>query len=439
VASSTQLDISVEASQGLERRITVRVPNVEIEREIDLRLKQMSKTAKLKGFRPGKVPPKVVRKRYGGQVRQEVVGEIIRSSFSHAVTKAQMNPAGGPAIEPLTVPDNTHFAYRAVFEVYPEIELSDLGKLKFETPEVEITDADVDRMIERLRKQRGHWHTVERAAAEDDRVVVDFVGKIGKEPFEGGEGKKVKLVLGQGQVIADFEKALVGVQAGEEKSVKVRFPKDYGSEAVAGKRATFDISVHRVEALELPEVDDEFMAAFGVAEGGVEAFRADVRKNMQRELDERLRQSSKTNALEALHGSHAVELPRTLVHQEIHALQHEAMRRMGIDDHSKAPPAASFSEIAERRVRLILLIQEIIAKHEIKLDRERVEARVQELASPYEQPEEAAQLYRANRELMGQIETSVLEDQVVDFLVEHGQTVPVELSFDEFMKMQDAE
>ena len=443
MASQSQLDISVESASGLERRITVRVPNAEIDREVDQRLKQLGKTAKLKGFRPGKVPPKVVRKRYGGQVRQEVVGDIIRSSFSHAVTQKQMNPAGGPSIEAIPANDDSHFAYRAVFEVYPEIRLGDLSSLSFDTPTVTIEDSDVDKMIERLRKQRGSWKTVEREAADGDRVVVDFVGKIGKESFEGGEGKNVKLVLGADQVIEDFEKALVGVKAGDEKTAKVRFPKDYKAEHLAGKRASFEITVHRVDELVLPAIDDEFMAAFGVQEGGVEAFRADVRKNMQRELDERLRAASKSNVLDALHDAHELELPKSLVGQEIHALQHEAMRRMGIEDnehrHEHAPSPESLRPFAEKRVRLSLLVQELIRQEKIELDRERIDRRIAELASPYEQPEEAAQFYRANRELMSQIESSVLEEQVVDRIIATGQAKEIKYGFDEFMKMQDAD
>jgi trigger factor len=415
------------------------VPNSEIDREVDLRLRQMGKTAKLKGFRPGKVPPKVVRKRYGGQVRQEVLGEIIRTSFSQAVTEKQMNPAGGPAIEPLAAPDDSHFAYRATFEVYPEIELGDLGELEFETPEVAVADDDVEKMIERLRKQRGTWETVERASADGDRVVVDFLGKVGKEPFEGGEGKDIKIVLGSGQVIPDFEAALVGVSAGEEKTAKVKFPKDYGVETLAGKKATFDITVHGVEELTLPEVDDEFMAAFGVTEGGVEAFQEDVRSNMQRELDQRLRATSKSNVLEALHKAHNFELPTALVQQEAQALQADTMRQMGQDDPTKAPALDNFMPMAEQRVRLSLLVQELIVREQIELDRDRVEERIQELASPYESPEEAAQLYRSNRDLMTQIESAVLEDQVVDVLIEKGKAKPKSLGFDEFMNMQDAD
>jgi trigger factor len=437
VANQGQVDISVEASDGLRRQITVRVPNADIDREVDLRLRQMGKTARLKGFRPGKVPDKVVRKRYGGQVRQEVVGDMIRSTFSHAVTEKQLNPAGGPAIEPLAASDDQHFAYRATFEVYPEIALRKIDELTFEAPDVSVEDGDVDNMIERLRKQKGTWKTVERGAADGDRVIVDFVGKIGKEPFEGGEGKDVRIVLGSDQVLEDFEMALIGTKAGDEKTAKVRFPKDYGAEAVAGKKASFEIKVHEVQALELPEVDAEFMAAFGIEEGGTDAFRADVRKNMQRELDQRLRQTSKNNVLAALHDAHPLELPRALVDQEAHALQHEAMRQYGIDDHDKAPPLENFRPMAERRVRLSLLVQELIAKEKIALDRTRVDERIQELASPYEMPEEAARLYRSNKDLMSQIESAVLEDQVVDFLIEHGQTERVKISFDDFMKTQD--
>lgn len=432
-----QLDISVEAAEGLKRQITVRVPTAEIDKEVDVRLKQMGKTAKLKGFRPGKVPAKVVRKRYGGQIRQEVVGDVIRSTFSHAVTKQKLNPAGGPSIEPLPSSDDTHFAYRATFDVFPEIELADLSSLKFGKLKVEIGEADVDKMIDRLRKQRGSWSKADKAAESGDRVTVDFVGKIGKEVFEGGEGKDVKIVLGAKQVLEDFEKALIGASAGEEKTAKLKFPKDYGEESVAGKKASFEIVVKQVDQLELPELDDEFFAAFGVSEGGMDAFREDVRKNMNRELQERLRARAKESVLDALHDANKVELPGSLVDQEIHSLQHDAMRRMGIKDHSQAPAAENFRPIAEKRVRLSLLVQALIAGENIELDRSRVDARIQELASPYEAPDEAMQMYRSNQEIMGQIESLVLEDQVVEYLTDKGEATVTESSFDEFMEMQE--
>jgi trigger factor len=415
--------------------MTIRVPTSEIESEIAARLKKVGKTARLKGFRPGKVPAKVLRQRYGAQIRQEVLADVIRASFSRAVSQAQLTPAGGPAIEPLQGSDDGHFSYRAVFEVYPEITLAGVESLEIERPVVEVTDADVDNMIERLRQQRAEWRAVDREAREGDRVEVDFVGRIGGEPFEGGEGKGVKVVIGSGQVIADFDKALVGVTAGTEKSAKVKFPKDYGAAELAGKKAVFEISVKQVAEEELPEVDEAFMEAFAVTEGGVDALKRDVRRNMQRELDERLRAELKTAVLNALHDANQVAIPNTLVRDEVGGLQAEAMRRLGIKDPAEAPPAENFVALAAKRVRLSLLVQEVIAKNSIELEPARVDARIEELCSPYEKPQEAAQLYRGSRELMAQIESTVLEEQVVDFLLEHGNTTEKPVSFEEFMHM----
>jgi trigger factor len=434
VASSTNLDVSVEKAKGLERRLTVRVPSVEIEREIDARLAKMSKTARIKGFRPGKVPAKVVRQRYGVQIRQEVLSDVIRSSFSRAVSEARINPAGGPAIEPLGGTDGEHFSYRATFEVYPEIKLKALEGLTFERPLVEITDTDVDDMIERLRSQRATWRVVPRNAERGDRVVVDFKGQIDGAPFSGGEGKDVTVLLGGGQVIEDFDKALHGLAAGEEKSAKVKFPKDYGVKDLAGKKAVFELSVKRVEEKVLPPLDAEFFATFGVKDGGIAALGPEVRKNMQRELDERVRAETKTRALNALLAANGLEIPNALVLEEMRRQQADAMQRLGVQDPGKAP-AESFREIAGKRVKLGLLVQELIAKHKIELDRGKVDRRIQELAEPYENPQEAAQVYRGSRELMAQVESTVLEDQVVDLLLERGKPKEKRLRFEEFMGM----
>jgi trigger factor len=435
VASSTNLDVSFEKAKGLERRLTVRVPNAEIDREVDARLMKMGKTARIKGFRPGKVPTRIVRQRFGVQIRQEVLADVIRASFSRAVSQAQLNPAGGPAIEALPAPDDAHFIYRATFEVYPEIELKGIDKLSVERPQVEINDVDVANMIERLRAQRATWRTVEREAAEGDRVLVDFVGKIDDEPFEGSEGKDVLVVIGAGQVIEDFDKALRGLAAGARKSAKVKFPKEYGVANLAGKKAVFDIDVKQIEEKALPDLDEEFFAAFGVTEGGVDELKTEVRKNMQRELDERLRAETKTRALNALLEANKIDVPNALVLQEIHNLQADAMQRMGIQDPQQAPAAENFREAALKRVQLGLLVQELIAAHKIELDRGKVDRRIEELTAPYEKPQEAAQLYRSSRELMAQVESSVLEDQVVAFLLEQGKPKQKTLSFEEFMGM----
>ena len=398
--------------------MTVRVPNVEIEREVSLRLTRVGRTAKIKGFRPGKIPVKIVQQRYGDQVRQEVISDVIRSSYTRALVQEQLHPAGGPNIEPMSGDGDEQFAFRATFEVYPKITLSSTDSLSIERPQVEITEADTDDMLERLRDQRAGWQTVERKAAQGDRVVVDFVGTIGKEPFEGGEGKDVSIVVGEGQVIEDFDKALKGVIAEQSKSAKVKFPKDYPVESLAGKKAAFDITVHRVEEKVLPEIDEEFLQAFGVADGGVEALRKQLRANMERELDERLRAETKRRALDSLLAANQIDVPNALIEQEISAMQAGAMQQLNIEDPEQAPPREQFADPARRRVALGLLVQELIRANEITLDRARLDRRVDELVAQFAQPAEAARSYRGDQELMGQLEAGVLEEQVVDFLLE---------------------
>jgi len=434
VATSKSYEAKVEAAGGLERRMTIRVPAVDIEREIDARLVKVGRTAKLKGFRPGKVPQKVVRQYYGGQVREEVLNDVVRTTYSRAIADQNLNPAGGPRIEPLAAADagGEHFSYQATFEVYPEITLQPLGNLSLEVPAVEIGEPDLDAMIERLRGQRVTWHAVERAAAERDRVVVDFVGKIDGELFQGGEGKDVTIVVGGGQVLAEFDQALRGVAAGGKTTAAVNFPADYQAENLAGKQAAFDISVQRVEEQHLPELDDAFASSFGLT-GGAALLRSEVRKNMERELAERIRAETKTRTFDALIKTNEVAVPRALVDQEISTLQADALRQMGSNDPKQAPARERFETLARRRVAVGLLVQELLKQHKIKLDQSRVDQRLKEIAAPYEKPDEAAQYYRGNRGMMTQIEAAVLEDQVVDFIVEHATRKTQTLSFTEFM------
>jgi len=433
--ATSNLDVSLEQPGGLERRLTIRVPRPEIEREVEARLQKVGRTARLKGFRPGKIPPKVVKKHYGEQVRREVLSDVIRSSYNQAIQQTQLNPAGGPQIEPLSgvASADEDFTYRATFEVFPEVALGDLSTLEISRPKVEITESDVDNMIEKLREQRAEWRAVERKAEKGDRVVIDFIGRIDGEPFEGGEAKEVTIVVGAGQVIADFDAALEGLTAGETKTAQVKFPEEYSRENLRGKDAEFEITAHRVEEKVLPEVDDEFAKAFGVEEGGIEKLREEVRANMQRELDERLKTETKTRAFDALLAAHDVTTPRALVADEIRTLQADAMRRLGIEDPAQAPPPERFEAAAQRRVAVGLLVQELIRKNGIELDRVRAQRRVDELVAPYENPQEAARIYRSSRELMAQVESSVLEDQVVEFLLEQAKVTDETKTFDEFM------
>lgn len=434
--SNNNIEVSIETAAGLERRMTVRLPTAEIEREVDARLAKVGKTARLKGFRPGKVPAKVVRQYYGGQVRDEVLTDLIRASYSRAIAEQKLNPAGGPRIEPLPGPEGgTHFSYRATFEVYPEIALAPLESLSIEVPTVAIADEDVGAMIEKLRVQRATWEAVDRGAAADDRVVIDFTGTVDGEPFQGGQGNEVAIVIGAGQVIEDFDKALVGMEPGEAKTAAVTFPSHYPTASLAGKNAQFDIRVHRVEERRLPELDETFAASFGVGGEGevLAALRAEVGKNMERELAERLKTEIKTRVFDSLLRANAVAVPRALVEQEVSTLQGDAMRQMGVKDPKQAPARERFAALAERRVTVGLLVQELLARHNIRLDEKRVSQRIEELAAPYEKPDEAAQFYRSNRGMMAQVEATVLEDQVVDFVLARAQTQEQARTFQQFM------
>ena len=431
--TTNAVDVSVEVPGGLERRMTVRVPSVEIEREVSVRLTRVGRTAKIKGFRPGKIPVKVVQQRYGDQVRHEVVTDVIRSSYSRALVQEQLRPAGSPTIEPKSGADDEQFSFTATFEVYPEIELKSMGSLTIEKPRVEIAETDTDDMLERLRNQRADWQTVERKAAPGDRVIVDFVGKIGKEAFEGGEGKDVPIVVGEGQVIEGFDKALKGMVAEESKSAKVKFPKDYPADTLAGKKAVFDITVQRVEEKALPTIDEEFLQAFGITEGGVEALRQQLRENMGRELEQRLRTETKRRALDSLLAANQIDVPKALIEQEITALQSGAMQQLNIEDPEQAPPRENFAEPARRRAALGLLVQELVRSNDLQLDRSRLDSRLEELVAQYEQPAEAARIYRGDPDLMAQLEAGVLEEQVVAFLLENAKTAEKSMDFDEFM------
>ncbi len=432
-ATTNPLDVSVEVPGGLERRMTVRVPHSEIEQEIGLRLTRVGRTAKIKGFRPGKIPSKIVQERYGDQVRREVVADVIRTSYSHALVQEKLHPAGGPNIEPLSGEGDEQFAFRATFEVYPVITLKPTGSLRIEKLQTEITAADTDDMLERLRDQRADWRPVERKAVSGDRVITDYVGRIGAEPFAGGEGKEVPIVIGEDQVIVDFDKALRGVVAEQSKSAKVKFPKDYAVTSLAGKKAVFEITIHRVEEKILPAIDEEFLQTFGIVEGGVEALRERLHDNMKHELAQRLRVETKRRALDSLRDANRIDLPKALIEQEISAMQANAMQQLNIEDPEQAPSRENFTESARRRVALGLLVQEVIRANDIKLDRARLQRRIEEQAAQFEKPAEAARMVRGDQALMAQLEPGVLEEQVVDFLLENAKTTEKSVALKEFM------
>jgi len=425
--------VTVESTGKLERRMRVELPAERIEKEIESRLRSVGRTAKIKGFRPGKIPEKVVRQRYGGQIRQEVLSDLMQKSYSDAVIQENLNPAGGPKIEPEVAEGNKGFAYVATFEVLPEVTLKGLEKIAVTKPDVQIEDKHCDDMIHNLRKQKAVWSTVDRASKKGDRVIVDFKGTMKGKPVKGGEGKQVPVDLGEGRMLPDFEKALFGLKAGDEKSFKVKFPKDYHDEALASKKVVFEATIHRVEEEELPPLDDTLAELYEIKEGGLAALKADVISNMKREAEQRVLIDVKEQALNGLVDANPIEIPNALKQQEIHTLQHDAMRRLGIEDHDKAPPAENFAEAAERRVRLGLLVRQLIQDNNLTTDPDRVRKRVEEMCASYENADDMVATYMGNEQVMSQIEPMVLEDQAVEWIIEHGVEKTKKIGFHEYM------
>ena len=429
------MQVSVEVSAGLERRMRVQVPAEKIDKEVESRLQKVGRKAKIKGFRPGKVPAKVLRQQYGSEVRQEVLQEMLQSSYSEAVVQEKLQPAGGPSIEPESIEEGKDLAYTAVFEVYPEFELKGLAKIKVQQQEVTIEDADIDTMLENLRKHRAAWAAVGRKAAEGDQVTLDFAGTLKGEPFEGGTAEAFPVVLGEGAMLPDFEKNLKGVSAGEEKTFKMKFPKDYHATELAGQKVEFTINVSEVAEQELPDLDAEFIKAYGLESGELEDLKKDVVTNMEREREAKTKADVKKQLLEGLLDANKIDIPAVLVRQECESMQKEAMQKMGITDENQAPEADSFSETAEKRVRLGLLMRAAITENELELERDRVTAKVDEMCAPYDNPDEIRNIYLQNPQFLGQIESMVMEEQLIEWLMTQVKVSSKTMSFKELMEL----
>jgi trigger factor len=380
------------------------------------------------------VPVKVVRQQFGQQVRQEVLGDVMQSTFSEAVVQEKLTPAGGPRIEPISLEQGGDLKYRAVFEIVPPIKVAGLDSLSIDKPVAEVSIGDVDAMIQNLREQRPTFHAVDRAAGDTDRVTVDFNGTIDGQPFDGGAGEDVQIVLGAGRMLPDFEAGLRGTRAGEQKTIELTFPADYPATNLAGKTAQFAVTFKSVEERKLPELDDEFCKLYGVEEGGIERLRAEVQENMQRELADAVRARMKKQVFDGLLAANPIELPKTMVDAQVRDLQLDAARRMGARDESQIPPAEGFQDAARRRVALSLLIGEIIRDANIQVDNAQVQSRFEELAQQYPDPNQVMQQYRTNPQLRRQMEAAVLEDQVVNWLLQRARTADQPSSFKEIMK-----
>ncbi|HET9692772.1 MAG TPA: trigger factor [Steroidobacteraceae bacterium] len=429
----TNMQVSVQSTGSLERRMEVSVPKEQIEQAIDERLKKVSRTARLKGFRPGKAPIKVIRQQFGAQVRQEVLSDLMQSSFAQAVTEQKLMPAAGPRIEPISSGPGEDLKYRAIFEVYPEVALKAIDGLAVTRPVADVTEADIEAMVQNLREQRPQFEPVERESRVGDRVTMDFEGKIDDKGFEGSQGTDVAVILGAGRMLKDFETGITGAKAGEERHVAVRYPDEYHNKDLAGRTADFAIQVKKVEEKQLPPLDDAFCREYGVTEGGIEQLLTEVADNMRRELSDNVRARLKQQVFDRLLEANPIDVPKALVDQQVRDMQIDTARRIGAKDASQVPPAETFVEPARRRVALGLLVGELVKAKGMQLDRARVEARLGELAATYPDPDAILRAYRQNPDAMRQVESMVLEDQVVDYLLERAKVTDQPSTFKELM------
>ena len=430
------MQVSIESSTGLERQLKIGVPADKIDQEVTDRLQKATKTVSIKGFRKGKVPLRVVKQHYGKGVRQEVVGEIVNSSFYEAIQKEELRPVGQPRIDDLKDAEGQDLEYLAIFEVYPEVKLADLGKVKVSRPVADVTPEDVEKMISVLRDQQATFTAAEKAAEEGDQVNINFVGTHKKEEFAGGSAEGQDLVLGSNSMIPGFEDGLIGVSAGDETVLKLKFPKDYHSEELKGKAVQFAVKVNSVSEKQMPEMDDDFFKMYGVETGGEEKFREDIEANMERELRNAIRTKVKNRVMDQLFSLNKVDVPAALVSNEITQLKQQMVQQFGGGQQIDLSmlPDDMFKEKAERRAALGVIVSEVVKVEELTPDADQVRARVDEIASTYEQPQEVVDYYYSKPELLSSVEAVVLEDQVTELVLSKAKVKEEAQPYDEVVK-----
>lgn len=436
------MQVSVETLKGLERKVTISVPGEKVEEEVSQRLKKLARQVKVDGFRPGKVPLNVVTRRYADSVRQDVAKDMVQSTLFEALKEKSLVPAGYPSIEPEQLESGKDFCYSATFEVYPDIEITELGEATIELARSEVKDSDVETMIEKLREQHKTWQAVSRASVKGDKVLIDFEGFIDKEPFEGGKAEDYELELGSDSMIPGFEDQLVGQSPNQTFEIQVTFPESYGHETLAGRKAVFQIHLKQVMEGTLPPLDEAFAEQFNIKEGGVLALKQDIRENMARELERRLSSMNRETIFDKLLEKNAFELPLALIEQEISNLKHELFHRIFGHEHKddeKIPdfPREMFEAQAKRRVHLGLLFSEYVKKHALTVDKARVDAMIDTLAGAYDNPDELRSWYQGSQERMAEIEALVMEEMVSEKIIEEATVVEKEMAYDDVLNPKE--
>jgi len=435
------MQVSVEGGAGLERRMKVTIPAEQVDKEVKSRLQRLSRTVRLKGFRPGKVPLTVVAKHYGSHVRQEVLNELTQSSFREAIVQENLQLAGMPRIEPVADAAGDNFEYTAVFEVFADFDLAPVKDIEISRPVTEITEQDVDNMLEKLRRQRAEWRAVDRPARQDDQLVIDYRGTIDGQAFDGNAAEKMSIILGAGKFIDGFEEQLTGVSTGDDVVVEVTFPEDYHAAELAAKQARFEVHVHSIEEPVLPALDEEFARSFDVADGSLDSLRQEISNSMEEEREQTIRDRVKEQVMDALLAANPVDLPQAQVEEQINLLiaqLRDTARSQNIAPEKIGQDREIFRKQAEKRVALSMLTAEIVKQQNLVADPERVRAKVESVAAAYDSPDDVTKWYYGDRERLANIESMVLEDQVVDWVMENARVTDEATSFDELMKGRQA-
>lgn len=431
------MQVSVETVGSIGRRVTVAVPAEQVEKEVGAKLRQLAQNARLPGFRPGKAPIKVVENRYGKDVLNEVAANLIDSSLREALTQEKLVPAGGPNVEPTRLGRGEDLEFVASFDVFPEIKRMDIDGVRIERPSYEVKASDIDATVDTMRKQRLTWQSVDRPAANKDRVMIDFEGTVDGEPFPGSSAENFAVVLGEQSLLKDFEAGLTGCETGQQLELEVNFPDDYHGQEVAGKLATFNVTVREVDEAVYPELDEDFVKSFGVEDGDLEKLRSEVRENVEREMAERVRRILRQRVFDALIEANDIDLPAKLVEAEIDQLiesNKKILEGQGVPMGNVNPDRGNFRESAEKRVALGLIMQAIVEKHELKPDAGRVRERIEAIGAGYEDPAAFVQWYYSDRQRLAQMESMILEEQVIEKMLESADVQDKEISFDELMQ-----